>query len=90
MSDDVQLARDLGVAAAEMRADGHRYAGGITRAAQRFMALAMQQDPDPPPSEACRRCATPIVQKPTGRPRLYCSDRCRKGRRTKPAETRPS
>lgn len=28
--------------------------------------------------DRCRRCGKPLEQKPTGRPRIWCSDACRK------------
>ena len=31
-----------------------------------------------PPTAGCERCGEPLDQKPTGRPRRWCSERCRK------------
>lgn len=33
---------------------------------------------DSPDEESCRRCGGPLVQTAMGRPKAFCSDRCRR------------
>lgn len=86
MTEREQLAQ-LGYRLAQKLDDRGVLEAGIVRQLARAV-LEQHPAPQEQPGGVCRRCATPLVQPTTGRPRIWCSDRCRKGR-TKPAE-RPS
>jgi hypothetical protein len=79
MADLHQWAHDLGYVAAELRADGHRYADGIHRAAKVFLELAETLDPDTRTCDpdGCPGCGTTVTQPATGRRRTWCSEACR-------------
>ena len=67
--DDLTLARVLGVLASDLEARGFPYSGPLRIAARRLFDLE---------TDRCNICAGPIEQAATGRPRKYCSKRCRR------------
>lgn len=81
-TDDRRQLAHLGLRLAQRLDDRGALEAGIVRQLARAVLDTAPPPPDTPP-DGCRRCGAALVQKPTGRPRLYCSDRCRKGR-TKP------
>jgi hypothetical protein len=53
---------------------GYALAGAVRQGARRVAELeALTPGPD-----GCKRCGKPLDQKPTGRPRQWCSERCRR------------
>jgi hypothetical protein len=50
------------------------FAGTVRQGARRIAEI----EGTAPGPNACERCGGPIDQKPLGRPRRYCSERCRK------------
>jgi hypothetical protein len=82
VTDRVQLANQLSWIANHLEGLEYPFHGPVRQAAQ-HLKVETPEEPTEARPDACRRCHTPLVQKPTGRPRRYCSDRCRKGR-TKP------
>ena len=70
---DRQLVRDLLEVADTLERRAFLGVGLLRRAARRLTELAAGA-----PGEAdCPRCGGPIVQRRLGRPRRFCSDRCR-------------
>jgi endogenous inhibitor of DNA gyrase (YacG/DUF329 family) len=53
---------------------GYQYSGAVRMAARKIREL----ETTAPGPDACERCGTPIDQKPLGRRRRYCTERCRK------------
>jgi hypothetical protein len=51
-------------------------AGIMRRAARKLAELLV----DEPSTDRCERCGKPLEQKPTGRRRRFCSERCRRQR----------
>jgi hypothetical protein len=47
-------------------------------AVQRKISLALRANDMETPGGTCLACGTALTQPETGRPRVYCSDRCRK------------
>ena len=68
---DRDLARLLVVFADSIEASGTRSVGFLREAARRI-ATGEAQD------GGCERCGEPLEQKSTGRPRRFCSERCRR------------
>jgi hypothetical protein len=52
----------------------YQYAGAVRQGARRIAEL---EATEPGPNE-CERCGARLDQKPLGRPRRFCSERCRK------------
>lgn len=69
-----ELARLLLLVAGSLDAPGSTIVAGVLRRAARLVA----QLPAPPGPDQCRGCGAPLEQPPTGRRRIWCSDRCRK------------
>lgn len=69
MSERVDTARQL-----LDLADEHRKLRPVLRRAARLLLTGQTPDTE----EGCRRCGRPLEQKPRGRPRKWCSDRCRR------------
>jgi hypothetical protein len=62
--------------ASDLDARSYAYSGAIRRAAallQQLQAATAIGAPD-----TCARCGRPLEQRPTGRPRKWCNDRCRR------------
>jgi len=68
---NADLARLLVVFADSIEASGTRSVGFLREAARRIATGEAQ-------GGGCERCGAPIEQKPTGRPRRFCSERCRR------------
>lgn len=69
------LPRQLAYIAGDLDRRGYPYAGAVRRAAR-----ALLEVPDRDPA-GCRGCGTPLEQPATGRPRVWCSERCRRRKR---------
>jgi hypothetical protein len=52
----------------------YQYAGAVRQAARRIAELEATE----PGPNVCERCGARLDQKPLGRPRKFCSERCRK------------
>jgi hypothetical protein len=52
------------------------YSGAIRRAAARLQELEAVAPAGAP--DTCARCGKPLKQRSTGRPRKWCSERCRR------------
>jgi ribosomal protein L37AE/L43A len=50
------------------------FSGAIRQGARRIAEL----EAIAPSPHGCRRCGKPLVQRSTGRPRVWCSERCRR------------
>lgn len=72
--DPRELARLLLLVADSIDVPGSTFAAGVLRRAARLVA----QLPAPPGPDQCRGCGAELSQPPTGRRRIWCSDRCRK------------
>lgn len=75
VTDDPQvLARLLLLVADALDVPGSVFAAGVVRRAAQLVA----QLPAPPGPDQCRGCGATLTQPPTGRRRIWCSDRCRR------------
>lgn len=68
-----EVSRRLLAIAADLDARLYPYTGPLRRAA-RLLATA----PRRPEPGGCRACGGPVVTSVRGRPRIYCSDRCKR------------
>jgi hypothetical protein len=55
-------------------------------AVQRKIHLALRANETGMPGGACLACGNPLTQPETGRPRLYCADKCRKAAHRAPRQ----
>lgn len=69
------LARHLAFVAGDLDQRHYPYAG-VVRQAARLLAEQPARIAD-----GCRGCGTPLKQPDTGRPRVWCSERCRRRKR---------
>jgi hypothetical protein len=71
---DADLVRLLSLIADSLERQNQAASGGLVRQAARRIATEES-------SEGCERCGKPLVQPVTGRPRRFCSERCRRTKR---------
>lgn len=75
---DADLARLLAATAASLDERDASFSAGIVRVASRRLAqLARQREVSTIVDIACPWCGGDVQQPSTGRPRVYCSTRCR-------------
>jgi ribosomal protein L37AE/L43A len=72
--DRPDLAATLAFAASELEDRGYPYAGVVRQAVRRLRDLEAQV---PKRDSTCPRCGREVLQPGRGRPRIYCSRRCR-------------
>jgi predicted nucleic acid-binding Zn ribbon protein len=70
------LATVLVFVASDLDARGYVYAGALRQAARRLRELEAVMNART--SGRCERCGAPLKQRPTGRPRKWCSKACRR------------
>jgi hypothetical protein len=68
------LAEALLWVASDLDRRSYPFAGAIRQGARRISELEARA----PANDGCKRCGKPLDQKPTGRPRQWCSERCRR------------
>jgi hypothetical protein len=68
---DGDLVRLLLVVADSLERQNQAGSAGLLRRAARRIAADEA-------SEGCERCGAPLQRRPTGRPRRFCSERCRR------------
>jgi hypothetical protein len=73
--DRVELGRLLGLVAHDLDERGYPSAGIVRQAAVALLEDAMRQ---PSPQSLCPIDGLPVTQPAVGRPRKFCSDRCRR------------
>jgi hypothetical protein len=71
---DADLVALLLVVADSLERQKQGGSAGVLRTAARRIATGEQSD-------GCERCGKPLEQKPTGRPRRFCSEPCRRRKR---------
>jgi hypothetical protein len=71
----VELARTLGYVAADLDARGYHAAGAVRRAARALLEV------DPATDGGCPGCGVEVPYQGRGRPRRWCSERCRRRHR---------
>ncbi len=75
MTDTEKLARDLAFVAGDLDQRGYPFAGTIRQAARALL------DVPEPAGQGCKACGADLPAGRTGRPRIWCSDKCRRAHR---------